>query len=67
MRGILLSQEDEYNKQTEVLIKALMVIILVNLTIAILLPIAVALLTILLSIYPTMSLFTQLRDLFWVK
>ena len=41
--------------------------IAVNLLIAFVFPVAVSLAVVLISIYPTMSVFKQLNDLVWVK
>ena len=67
IRGLLFSQEDEYRSQVEVLLKALLIMIAVNLLIAFVFPVAVSLAVVLISIYPTMSVFKQLNDLVWVK
>ena len=67
IRGLLFNQEDEYRSQVEVLVKALIILVAVNLLIAFVFPIAVSLAIVLISIYPITSVFKQLNDLVWVK
>ena len=49
------------------MVKALFILVAVNLTISFIFPVAVGLAVILVSIFPAISVFKQLNDLVWVK